>query len=153
MKQASATQHTLAACNQLLDYCATYPNDGITFSASKMIACAHSDASYASEEGSRSRAGAHIFLSNDDPIPQSNGPLQSNSTVMRSVYASAGEAETATLFNCAQLMVPLRNALTEMGWTQPRSPIQVDNSTVEGFTNNTIIIKRMRAIEMRLNWL
>ena len=153
MKQASATQHTLAACNQLLDYCATYPNDGITFSASKMIACAHSDASYASEEGSRSRAGAHIFLSNDDPIPQSNGPLQSNSTVMRSVYASAGEAETAALFNCAQLMVPLRNALTEMGWTQPRSPIQVDNSTAEGFSNNTIIIKRMRAIEMRLNWL
>jgi hypothetical protein len=40
-----------------------------------------------------------------------------------------------------------------MGWTQPRSPIQVDNSTAEGFANNTIIIKRMRAIEMRLNWL
>ena len=153
MKQASATQHTLAACNQLLDYCATYPNDGITFKASKMIACAHSDASYASEAQSRSRAGAHIFLSNDDPIPQSNGPLQSNSTVMRSVYASAGEAETAALFNCAQIMVPLRNALNEMGWTQPRSPIQVDNSTAEGFANNTIIIKRMRAIEMRLNWL
>jgi len=153
MKQASATQHTLAACNQMLDYLATYPNDGITYKASNMIVCAHSNASYASEAQSHSRAGAHIFLSNDDPIPQSNGPLQSNSSVMKSVYASAGEAETAVLFKCAQDMVPLRNALNEMGWPQPRSPIQVNNSTAEGFANNTIIIKRMRALEMRLNWL
>jgi len=153
MKQASATQHTLAACNQMLDYLATYPNDGITYKASKMIVCAHSDASYCSEAQSRSRAGAHIFLSNDDPIPQSNGPIQSNSSVMKSVYDAAGEAETAVLFKCAQDMVPLRNALNEMGWPQPRSPIQVNNSTAEGFANNTIIIKRMRALEMRLNWL
>jgi len=153
MKQASATQHTLAACYQMLDNLALHPNNCITYKASKMIACAHSDASYASEAQSRSHAGAHIFLSNDDPIPQSNGPLQSNSSVMRSVYASAGEAETAALLKCAQDMVPLRNALNEMGWTQPRSPIQVNNSTAEGFVNNTIIIKRMRALEMRLNWL
>jgi hypothetical protein len=72
---------------------------------------------------------------------------------MRSVYASAGEAETAALFKCAQDMKPLRNALAEMGWPQPKSPIQVDNSTAKGFANNTIIIKRMRALEMRLNWL
>jgi hypothetical protein len=65
---------------------------------------------------------------------------------MRSVYASTGEAETDALFKCAQDMVPLRNALNEMGWQQPKSPTQFDNS-------NTIIIKRMRALEMRLNWL
>jgi hypothetical protein len=50
-------------------------------------------------------------------------------------------------------MVPIRNALEEMGWKQPKSPIQVDNSTAEGFVNNTIIVKRMQAIDMRLNWL
>jgi hypothetical protein len=97
-------------------------------------------------------AGAHIFLSNNDPIPQSNGLVLSSSTILPSVYASAGEAETAALFKCAQDMVPLRNALNEMGWPQPRSPIQVDNSTAEGFANNTIIVKRMRAIKMQLNW-
>ena len=153
MNQASATQNTLDECNWLLDHLALYPNDGITYKASNMIACAHSDASYLSESNSRSRAGAHIFLSNDDPIPQDNGPVQSSSTVLRSVYASAGEAETAACFKCARDMVPLRNALNEMGWPQPRSPIQLDNSTAEGFANNTIIVKRMRAIEMRLNWL
>jgi len=50
-------------------------------------------------------------------------------------------------------MVPLRNALEEMGWKQPRSPIQVDNSTAEGYVNNTIVPKLLKSIEMRINWL
>ena len=77
MKQASGTQNTLGECTQVLDYLAHYPNKGITYKASKMVLAAHSDASYLSETKSRSRAGAHIFLSNNDPIPQSNGPVQS----------------------------------------------------------------------------
>jgi hypothetical protein len=153
MNQAAATQSTLAECNQLLDHLALHPNDGTTYKASKMILAAHSDASYLSETKSRSRAGAHIFLSNDDPIPQSNGPVLSIAAVMRSVYASAGEAELAALFKCAQEMVPLRNALTEMGWPQPRSPIQVDNTTATGYVNNTIITRRIKSLDMRLNWL
>jgi len=152
-QQASATENTLAACNQLLDHVATHPGDGITYKASNMILAAHSDASYLSETNSRSRAGAHIFLSNDDPIPQSNGPLLSIAAVLRSVYASAGEAELAALFKCATEMVPLRNALEEMGWKQPRSPIQVDNTTAVGYVNNTIIARRIKSLEMRLNWL
>eukprot|EP00804_Cyclotella_cryptica_P015406 CCRYP_008021-RA/>CCRYP_008021-RA protein AED:0.60 eAED:0.60 QI:0/-1/0/1/-1/0/1/0/61 len=40
-----------------------------------MILAAHSDASYLTEPGSRSRAGAHIFLSEDDPVPRHNMPV------------------------------------------------------------------------------
>ena len=115
MNQASATQNTLAECKQLLDLLALHPNDGITFKSSNMILAAHSDASYLSESKSRSREGAHIFLSNGDPIPQSNGPVLSIAAVMRSVYALSGEAKLAALFKCAQEMVPLRNSLNEMG--------------------------------------
>ena len=43
--------------------------------------------------------------------------------------ASAAEAEMAALFTTAQEMVPLHNTLEEMGWSQPKLPIQVDNST------------------------
>ncbi len=151
--QASATQNTLAECNQLLDHLALHPTDGITYKASNMILAAHSDASYLSESKSRSRAGAHIFLSNDDPIPQSNGPVLSISAVLKSVYSSVAEGELAALYTTAQAMVPLRNTLEEMGWKQPRSPIQVDNSTAEGYVNNTIITRRLKSLEMRLNWL
>ena len=151
--QASATENTLNEINKLLDYCATYPSDGITYRASNMVLAAHSDASFLSESKSRSRAGGHIFLSEDDPIPRNNGPLLSISRVMKHVCPSAAEAETGALFIVAQEMVPLRNMLTEMGWPQPRSPLQTDNSTANGYVNNTIIVKRLKSAEMRLDWL
>ena len=73
-----------------------------------MVLAAHSDAIFLSKPKSRSRAGGHIFLSEDDPIPRTNGPLLSIAWVMRSVYASASEAETGALYIVAQEMVPLR---------------------------------------------
>eukprot|EP00804_Cyclotella_cryptica_P026500 CCRYP_008148-RA/>CCRYP_008148-RA protein AED:0.30 eAED:0.30 QI:0/-1/0/1/-1/1/1/0/175 len=45
-EQASATYRTNDKIIQLLDYCATYPNYGITDRASNMILPAHSDAAY-----------------------------------------------------------------------------------------------------------
>jgi hypothetical protein len=116
--QASATENTLHEINKLLDYCATYLSDGITYRASNMVLAAHLDASFLSESKSRSRAGGHIFLSEDDPLPRNNGPLLSISRVMKHVCPSAAEAETGALFIVAQEMVPLRNMLTEMGWPQ-----------------------------------
>ncbi len=73
---------------------------------------------------------------------------------MKHVCPSAAEAETGALFIVAQEMVPLRNMLTKMGWPQPRSPLQTDNSTANhGYVNNTIIVKRLKSAEMRLDWL
>ena len=40
-----------------------------------------------------------------------------------------------------------------MGWPQPKSPIQTDNSTTTGFINNTIIQRWIKMIWMRLHWL
>ena len=50
-------------------------------------------------------------------------------------------------------MIPLCNALEEMGWKQPKSPIQADNSTATGFIQDTIIQRRLKMIWMRLHWL
>jgi hypothetical protein len=60
--QAKATVATEQAVNLLLDYVATYPNDGIVYHASNMILCAYADAGFLNETNSRSRAGAHISL-------------------------------------------------------------------------------------------
>ena len=138
-QQAKATENTARAANQLLDYVATYPADGTTYCASAMVLAAHSDASFLTEPGSRSRAGAYIFLSEDDPIPRFNGPILTSATIIKFVMASAAEAKLAALYLTAREMIPLRNALTKMGWPQPKSPIQTDNSTAAGFVNDTII--------------
>ena len=151
--QAAATENTRAEINKLLNYCATYPNDGTMYRASSMVLAAHSNASYNSEHNSRSRAGGHIFLSEDDPIPRNNGPILSISRITKYVCPSAAEAKIGALFMVAQDMVPLRNMLNEMGWPQPRSPIQTDNSTANGYVNNTIVVKRLKAADMRIDWL
>ena len=69
-QQSAATEKTNEAINHLLDYCATYPNDGIVYRSSDMILCAHSDAGFHNESNGRSRAGEHMFLAEDKPIPK-----------------------------------------------------------------------------------
>eukprot|EP00804_Cyclotella_cryptica_P003594 CCRYP_002189-RA/>CCRYP_002189-RA protein AED:0.44 eAED:0.44 QI:0/-1/0/1/-1/1/1/0/141 len=91
-QQTAATQNTASAVHQLLDYVPTYPNDGITYRTSSMILAAHSDASYLTDAGSRSRAGAHIFLSKNDPIPRHNMPILTISQIIKYVMASTAKA-------------------------------------------------------------
>ena len=71
-------------------------------------------------------AGACIFPSDGELIRRSNGAVLSIACILISVYAS--EAELAAPYKTAQGMVPLRNALAEMGWPQLRfdSSIAVD---------------------------
>ena len=67
--------------------------------------------------------------------------------------ASAAEAKLGALYECAREMVPLRQALNDMGWPQGKSSIQTDNSTADGVVNNTIVPKRLKSMDMRLHWL
>ena len=48
-QKAAATEYTAAAIEQLLDYVATYTNDGILFRKSDMILAAHADAGFLNE--------------------------------------------------------------------------------------------------------
>ena len=63
-----------------------------------MVLVAHSDASFLSESKLRSRAGASIFLSEDDPIPHLNGPVLTISRIIKFVMVSAAEAKLSALF-------------------------------------------------------
>jgi hypothetical protein len=137
----------------LLDYVDTYPNDGIGYRASNMVLCAHADASYLNKTKSHSRAGAHIYLLKDDPIPCLNNAVSTIATIIKFVMALAAEAELAALFIAACKMVPHWQTLINMGWPQPCSPVQTDNSKAIGVTNKTIIAKRAKMMEMRLWWL
>ena len=73
--------------------------------------------------GSRSMAGAHIFLSEDDNFSKLNGPVLTIAQIMKYILTSAAKAETAALFLTAKEMVVLRNTLEEMGWKQLPSPL------------------------------
>jgi hypothetical protein len=49
--------------------------------------------------------------------------------IIKFVIISAAKSELASLFVIAREMIPHRQTLIEMGWPQPKSPIQTDNST------------------------
>jgi hypothetical protein len=59
-EQAKPTEKTMEMVKQLLDYCATQEEAIITYTASKMILCIHSNAGYANKKNARSRAGGHF---------------------------------------------------------------------------------------------
>ena len=152
-QQAAATEDSAAAIEKLLDYVATYPNDGIIFRKSDIILVAHADAGFLNESRARIRAGAHIFLSENEPEPKLNGPVLPISKIIKTVMVLAAEAEMAALFITAKNMTPLRHTIIEMGWSQPQTPIQTKNSTAVGFTNKTIFNKATKSSDMKLWWL
>ena len=152
-QQASATEQTATAIDQLLDHVATYPNNGITYRASDMILAAHSYDRFNNESKVCSRAGAHIFLSENNPKPEWNGAILTISQIIKFVMSSAAETELGALYITAKEMVPIGQKLIKMVWKQPPSPIQTDNSTAAGFVNKTIILRKIKSMDLRFHWI
>jgi hypothetical protein len=69
------------------------------------------------------------------------------------VVASAAESEVGACFHNAQSGAPLRVTLNELGHTQPPTPLRRDNSTAFGIVNETIKLKRSKAMDMIYHWL
>ncbi len=146
VEQTKATTKTLGTCMQLLDYLASNSEAKVRFYAFDMIMNIHSDASYLSETGARSRACGHFFMGwmpkNGEPI-KINGAFYVNATIMKFVVASAAEAELGALFHNCQDGIIFRKTLADMGHPQPKTPVHCNNATAVGIANNTI--KRQRS--------
>ena len=67
--------------------------------------------------------------------------------------SSATKEELSRLFIPAKDIVPILQTFIEMGWPQPKNPIQTDNSTTVGVTNQTTVPKRTKYMDMRFYWL
>jgi hypothetical protein len=101
----------------------------------------------------RNQAGGYFFLSIEDKSPPNNGAIFTNATIIKTVMASAAEAELGVLYLNAKEVVYLRQILIEMGHPQPQTPIQTDNTTAVGVTNKKIQPKRTKAMDMQFHWL
>jgi hypothetical protein len=152
-RQSCATVATKQAVHLLLDYVATHPSDSIIYQASDMVLCAQSDAGYLNKTNSRSCAGAHIFLSENEPFLWFNSAILSFAQIIKFVMALAAKSELAALFLTAKEMILHRQTLISMGWPQPKSPIQTDNSTAAVVTNKTIVPHWGKMMDMRFWWL
>jgi hypothetical protein len=153
-EQTKATEKKQAATNQLLDYLASHPDAAIRYHASDMILHIHSDASYLSVSNARSRIGGLFFLGNKSPEQDKlNVSILDVDSFIKNVVSSAAESEVGACFHNAQTGAPPRVTLTELGHTQPPTPLQTDNSTAFGILNETIKQKLSKAMDMIYHWL
>jgi hypothetical protein len=115
-----------------------------------MILNIHSNASYLSVSNARSRLGGLFFLGNKAPEQETiNGSILNVAVVIKNVVASAAKSEVGACFHNAQRRAPLRVTLTELGHTQPPTPLRTDNSTAYGIANEMIKQKRSKVMDMR----
>jgi hypothetical protein len=152
-KQTKGTEQTMTDAVKFLNYCATHPDAVIRYTASDMILRVHSDASYLSEAKARSCAGGLYYMGPADiDNADLNSAVLTSTSIMKPVLSSASEAEIGALFDNCKKATILRTTLHEMGWQQPPTPIQTDNSTACGIANDNIRQQRSRAIDMRFYW-
>ena len=141
-RQAKATENLEKEVKQFMDYCSTHPDVIMRFVASKMLLALHSDASYLSEPGAKSRAGGHFYLKDKTNRESNNSAILTLSKIIKRVMSSVSEAEPAALFLNCKAAIPFRIASGEMGQPQSKTPVVTDNSSAKGLINKTLIPKR-----------
>ena len=153
--QGTPTMATYNAVLHFLQYAATYPNAAIRYHPSDMCLILWSDASYLSESNARSRVGGVHYLSNHGnptDVPP-NGAIDVISTIIPTVVSSAGEAELAGHFLNGQHGMATRTTLADLGYVQLATPIITDNTTAKGIADQSVRLKRSKAIDMRYFWI
>jgi hypothetical protein len=119
-----------------------------------MILHIHINASYLSVSQARSRLGGLLFCGEKTPKEDNlNGSILNVVSIIKNVVSSASESEVGACFQNAQSGAPPRVTLTELGHTQPSTPLRTDNSTAFGILNETIKQKRSQAMDMIYHWL
>ena len=155
-QQSTPTINTQRKVNDLLNYVSCHPNAVIRFHASDMCLHVDSDAAYLVLPKARSRLAGHFFLSDHPEVSRTispNGPILTECKTIRTVVASAAEAETHGIFHNAQTALPIRFLLNQMGHPQPPTPLKTDNKIAEAFVQQEMRHKKSKSWDMRLWWL
>jgi hypothetical protein len=152
--QTQATAATADKAIKLLNYCASHPEAKLRYHASDMILNIHSDAYYLSEREAKSRAGGFFYLGSNitSKSKLTNGAILIISTILKHIMFSAAEADIGSVFLNAKEATILRTTLIEMGHPQPPTPLQTDNTTSMGYSNNTLKQRRTRSMDMLFYW-
>jgi hypothetical protein len=152
-KQAHPTEKVEAAAERLLRYAAKRPEATLVFHASDMRLIIHSDASYLSESGARSRVGGMSYLGNHADDTMINGAIHRRSTIIDCIVGSAAEAEYAGLYTNGQHAEGERQILDALGYPQEATLLVTDNSCAAAIANDDVTQRRSKSMDMRFHWI
>jgi hypothetical protein len=152
-QQANPTEQTMALCKQFLDYMASQDKAVLTYKASDLVLAVLSNASYLSKPKACSRMVGHMFMAGREDIPTNNGAVLNILQMLRAFMSSATEAELSALLINTKTAVSMRQMLKEFGHPQQPTPMQTDNKTANDLLTNKIMLKALKAMDMRFHWL
>ena len=153
-KQSAPTEQTLAATHMLLRYAVSHPNHKVKFTGCDMELKVISDGSHLSQPKAQSIAGGFHYLGNKgDPPNVLNGAILPVCCSIPTVCGAASETEYAALYINAQHAYFERIVLASLGYPQQPTNIFVDNMAAVGIANDTVKLRRSKAIDMRYHWI
>jgi hypothetical protein len=155
VQQTTATTHTILAAKHLLGYLAAHPNAKIIYRPSNMQLVGQSDASYLSEQKSRSRWGYLLYFELLAPRhPHDiNGTIECMSVITDVVVGSACEAEYGGTYKLAQHAIPLLRTAEDFGYKQGICNLITDNEASMKIATGTVARKLSKAFDMRFHWI
>jgi hypothetical protein len=113
-----------------------------------MILAVHTDASYLSKAGDKSRAAGHFYLTNQNNKNFNNKAMLTLSATIKHVMSSASKAELSALYYGCKLAAPLRTTLEELGHNQVNpTPITTNNITAQSLTMGTMTAKASKSMD------
>ena len=146
VEKANRTEATAKSVTRMLNYAATHSEAITRYHASDMILHIHSDASFISETGAKSRSGGYHYIRRASADPKRpppkqtplNGPYHVECTTIRNFLASEMEAGLVALFVNCQRGAATRMSLIDMGHAQPPTPEVTDSVKGDRFVNGNI---------------
>ena len=126
-----------------------------------MILYIASDSSYLSVSKSRSRVSGYHFLGyiSNPNIPLRNQtifhntPIHIKASILRDIMFAASKSEIAVTFINTKLAILEHICLLEMGYPQPATLFEIDNTIAYGILTKQLKPKQTKAIDMQFYWL
>ncbi len=126
---------------------------GIICRASNMILSAHLDAGFNNKNKIHmSWWSSHLSL-RICTKPTMESPVLAIVQITPFIMVSAAEVALGALYITTKALVSMRRTLVEMGWQQPLTPVQWDNTTAVRVTNKTILPQKLKAMDNCYHWL
>jgi hypothetical protein len=124
------------------------------FGTRRAVLSVHSDVSYLTKPGGKSKAAGHFYLSNCNDEDFNNGAILTLSTIIKHVMLSASKATLAALYYGCKLAALLQTTLEEIVHIQPTStPITTNNVTAQDLTMGTMTPKASISMDQCFHWL
>ena len=142
-----------------MDYAATEPDNITRFHASNMCFHIDSDTAYIVQPKARSRVVGLYYLSENPPPPHirptttPKGPILTKFQTIRTVMASAVEAETGPILLNGQQAVPIHTTLIKMAQPHPPTPINTNSATSYGILTSNMRQTRSNVFDMQFHWM